>query len=72
MRLSLNIKNVMPTLDTTAPAASAPYRSEHRSPHPTERRPWIRLAAIGGFLFFLVKGLVWLAVVGAAIFQIAT
>jgi hypothetical protein len=34
-------------------------------------RPWVRFAAIGGFLFFLVKGLVWLGVVGAAIFQIA-
>ncbi|MFM1832218.1 MAG: hypothetical protein RLZZ461_534 [Planctomycetota bacterium] len=34
-------------------------------------RPWVRFAAVGGFLFFLVKGLVWLGVVGAAIFQIA-
>lgn len=32
---------------------------------------WVERAAVAGFLFFFVKGLVWLAVAGAAVIGLA-
>jgi len=61
---------------STAPASSLSPTAERPDALPTTqtrgRRRWLRIAAVGSFLFFLIKGLVWLGVVGAAIFQIAS
>jgi uncharacterized iron-regulated membrane protein len=55
------------------PAHSGPRTPTDTTDAPSGRgrRRWLRIAAIGSFTFFLVKGLVWLGVVGAALFQIA-
>lgn len=36
--------------------------------HPRRWSRWGRIAAAAGFWFFLIKGLVWLALLGAAVF----
>lgn len=61
---------IAPSTDTSPVESRASGTADTAAPRLSDR-PWVRFAAIGGFLFFLVKGLVWLGVVGAAIFQIA-
>ena len=34
---------------------------------PSAARLWFKRLAAAGFLFFLVKGLVWLAIIGGAV-----
>ncbi len=63
---------------STAPASASSMQPPTELPvapsatQTSTRRRWLRIAAVGSFLFFLIKGLVWLGVVGAAIFQIAS
>lgn len=45
--------------------AGKPDPVETEQPAPA-KRPWAKWLAIGGFWFFLLKGLAWLAVAGAA------
>lgn len=56
---------------TASPSLTDPASCDLPSSRPSPRRGWWKAIAAGSFLFFLAKGLVWLAVVGTAVFQIA-
>ena len=61
----------MPPATTLADAIVSDSAAEPHAPTASPRRRWWKALAAGSFLFFLIKGLIWLAVVGTAIFQIA-
>ena len=56
-------------LQTAGPGTMPKRSAKHAEPAQTQRwARWSRMLAAAGFWFFLVKGLVWLALFGAAVF----